>query len=97
MILYLNTYEKESPLSLYPNSSQETAPIETYDISFDSSWHVVPQHGVRFPEIFAILELNPGIDWGPSSLTIERRHIENVVTVKAFYANCKCFHTDLLR
>ena len=55
-LINLNTYKKESFLTWKSNSSQETAPIGTYDTPLDSSCHVEHTGGMRFPEFSAISE-----------------------------------------
>ena len=60
---HLYTNKRESFLTSLPNSSQESAPIGTYDTLFDSYCHRDGPRGVRFPEFFAVLGKNPGNDW----------------------------------
>ena len=54
-IYIYNTYKKESLLTWSANSSQETAPIEAYDVPFDSARRVEQTGGMRFPGFFTIL------------------------------------------
>ena len=52
----LHTNKRESFSTSLPNSSQESAPIGTYDIPFDLYCHVEQTRGMRFPEFFPFLE-----------------------------------------
>ena len=51
--IYLYTNKRESFLTSLPNSSRESAPIGTYDIPYDSAYHVEQTGGMRFPEFSA--------------------------------------------
>ena len=56
LIYLLYTYVGESQLTWLANSSQETAPIGTYDTPLDSSYRGGQPRGMRFPEFFAPCE-----------------------------------------